>query len=571
MHDLMLGQSPSFSQLLPFKDPSTRTYLANAIKQKSIVYASDTQRIISPHGQSQTWLIDMRPLLLDSKSLDLIADAFWDAFAAKMPFQLGGMEVAAIPLLCALLLKAEQRELSVNGFIVRKSRKTYGLARNIEGVVTDVPVIVVDDSINSGASLEKVRSVLQQNQTTIAEIFTVMDFRSQAGIAWRCEQKLHVTSLFTIKDFDLKMKDTRPPRLVRSYRPLWEFYAFGGAANHLNPKSTPLLHDGRLYMGSDRGIMYCLDAANGRLVWEYQCRNTPPLKGIWSSPALHNHKLYFGAYNGTVYCLDAATGQPVWQNAACEWVGSTPLILPHHHLVIIGLEYERPGNKGSMAAFDLSSGERRWEVWYSEYQHGSGSYYAPDDTVIVPTSDHTVVAYQAATGEQRWVFYLGRSAKYPPAIDHETGLVVVPSYDGGIYMLDAHTGELRGHVQTDNITYTTPLITHGKIFCGSGDRHLYVIDLYTRQLIKKIIFNGKVYGAPRLIAPDSVIVGCASGIFREYDANTLELLGWYQAPDAITNAIAVSPDGKIIYVPTYMNEIYAYERFQFDENGKLIG
>ncbi|AOO85105.1 hypothetical protein [Bosea vaviloviae] len=31
-------------------------------------------------------------------------------------------------------------------------------------------------------------------------------------------------------------------------------------------------------------------------------------------------------------------------------------------------------------------------------------------------------------------------------------------------------------------------------------------------------------------------------------------------PDAITNAICASPDRRTIYVPTFMNEIYAFER-----------
>jgi len=57
---------------------------------------------------------------------------------------------------------------------------------------------------------------------------------------------------------------------------------------------------------------------------------------------------------------------------------------------------------------------------------------------------------------------------------------------------------------TDNICYTTPLFAHGRLFCGSGDRHLYVIDLDTMSLARKLDCRARVYSSPRLIA-DSVI------------------------------------------------------------------
>ena len=37
-------------------------------------------------------------------------------------------------------------------------------------------------------------------------------------------------------------------------------------------------------------------------------------------------------------------------------------------------------------------------------------------------------------------------------------------------------------------------------------------------------------------------------------------MGMLQLPDAITNAIVLSPDGQRIYVSTYMNHLYAFER-----------
>jgi hypothetical protein len=57
-------------------------------------------------------------------------------------------------------------------------------------------------------------------------------------------------------------------------------------------------------------------------------------------------------------------------------------------------------------------------------------------------------------------------------------------------------------------------------------------------------------------------VGTSGGKVIEIDRETLEIRGGLQVPDAVTNAIAASPDGERIFVSTYMNHLYAFERLQ---------
>lgn len=54
--------------------------------------------------------------------------------------------------------------------------------------------------------------------------------------------------------------------------------------------------------------------------------------------------------------------------------------------------------------------------------------------------------------------------------------------------------------------------------------------------------------------------GTNGGVYREIDPLTLAPQTYLQVPDAITNAVNISDDGSTIYVPTYMNEIYAFRR-----------
>ena len=48
----------------------------------------------------------------------------------------------------------------------------------------------------------------------------------------------------------------------------------------------------------------------------------------------------------------------------------------------------------------------------------------------------------------------------------------------------------------------------------------------------------------------------------ELNAETLEVEGNLQLPDAVTNAIAISPNEERIFVSTYMNHLFALERLR---------
>ena len=163
------------------------------------------QTMTSPSGKPLEWSFDLRPLLLDGSALELIADSFWNRFEREAPFQVCGLELTAVPLLTAIIMAGNTRKRPVTGLIVRKERKPYGLVRKIEGTLTCRPIIVVDDLVNSGTSLEKVRAALGEVGRTISTVFTILDFRAARGIDWRERHNIAITSLFTLRDFGLSL------------------------------------------------------------------------------------------------------------------------------------------------------------------------------------------------------------------------------------------------------------------------------------------------------------------------------------------------------------------------------
>jgi outer membrane protein assembly factor BamB len=106
-------------------------------------------------------------------------------------------------------------------------------------------------------------------------------------------------------------------------RTRWRFYAFGPV------RRPPAVYGGRVYLGSDNGQCYCLDAATGKLIWKFNA--APAQKFVlgngriisqWpvrSDVLVTGGRAYFGAgqwpFMGTyLYCLDAKTGKLIWRN-----------------------------------------------------------------------------------------------------------------------------------------------------------------------------------------------------------------------------------------------------------------
>src|SRR5262249_28866838 len=77
--------------------------------------------------------------------------------------------------------------------------------------------------------------------------------------------------------------------------------------------SSPVIADGKVYIGEgyhqDKDCrLFCLDAATGKKLWEFQTTSHTE-----STPTVVGGRVYFGAGDDGVFCLDAATGKKLWQ------------------------------------------------------------------------------------------------------------------------------------------------------------------------------------------------------------------------------------------------------------------
>ena len=533
---------------------SLRQSLEEAIRERAII-TSDQTRIVSRRGGDSNWLIDLRRIALNPRHVSAIAELFWRDFAPAGSFQIGGMELSAVPMLSAIQVVGHRLGRDVNAFVVRKERKENGLGRRIEGEVTGDPVVVIDDIFNGGSSLEKVRAVLWALGKRIDAAFCVIDYHSQRGQDWQARYGLTVQSIFALSDFGLVQGDHKRPENRWNFEHIWDFGSPNPNLFEIAPRSAPVSDGERIYVGSDAGILWALNASTGEAVWNLQVEGAGP-KGIRSTPAVHDGKVVFGAYDGGVYCIEASTGRPLWKFAGADWVGSSPAFAPAHGLLFIGLEHAKRDQQGGIAALDIATGAKRWELKVPEFVHGSPVVDAEQRWVACGCNGGTLWCQGIPSGRLLWSFNSGGPIKGTPVHDPERDLLIFGSFDGCIHVVDAKTGKGEWHVQTGGTIFSAPLLADGRAFIGSTDKHLYVLDLDGRKLEAKIRLVGKVFSPPRLL-DDSIVVGSTSGDMVCIDRKTLAITDRLEFPERMVNAALPLPDLGLLVVPTADNRLYA--------------
>lgn len=532
--------------------------LRDAIQREVLITSGPHARIIASDEISEApWVFDFRALLLQSRWLKMYAEIFWDLFGSKYPFQVCGMESAAISLVAAIVMEGVTRGKDVNGLFIRKSRKRHGLMKRIEGTANAHAVILVDDLLNSGATFESQIKVLEREGLSVSDLFALVAFRETSAYAHLLANGRSLQTLFTLADFGLSPQ----PLAVRKpqFEEVWRFAAPNPSYNFVLQKSAPAIDNEQIYFGTDAGAFYALDQKNGSIVWKFQIGRHPAGKGIFSSPALHEGSLFFGAYDGGVYALDAKTGVLRWNYPDADWVGSSPAISAKLGLIFVGLEFGLWRKRGGIAALDAKTGRVAWEHRSPEYTHGSPLYIEQLNMVVIGSNDDAVYAYQADSGKSLWQFKTpGGAVKSSFAYDTEHQLILFGSLGEIAYALSpkgecVFAKELRAGV------YSTPCIVGNAAIVSSLDKYVYAFELPSGKKLWEYRTDGRIFASP--ISIDSCIyVGSNDGRLHEIDLKTGEGGPVFQASERIVNKIAYDQNSKRFFVPTVGNEIYCLRR-----------
>ena len=315
---------------------------------------------------------------------------------------------------------------------------------------------------------------------------------------------------------------------VKSLTPAWIFQT-GDNSDGL--QSTPIVRDGVMYIITPRNQVFALDAASGRLIWQYKPPPSRPGRAggqvypLNRGLALTGGKVFFGSTDNFLVALDQKSGRETWRVAVddvrqcgCN-ITAAPLIVKDK--VVVGGTGGDAAHRGYLTTFDASTGRLAWrwfvipasgekgnETWKGDsWKLGGGAPW------MTGSYDPGLNLVYWGTGNASGDFY---DSDRNPGTDKSNDLNL---YTASVVALEADTGKLRWY--------------HQEV---PGD--LWDFD----SAYEVILFDHEVRGQMRkLLAHVN-----KSGLMFVLDRADGEVIRAFSVPEVQTWISGVTEDGKLI-------------------------
>jgi outer membrane protein assembly factor BamB len=269
----------------------------------------------------------------------------------------------------------------------------------------------------------------------------------------------------------------------------WEFNSEDGFL------TTPVVADGRLYLGDMAGLFFCIDA-DGKKQWTYETEIE-----INSSANTYQDLVLFGSQDGALYALDKATGDFKWKHTTDDQIQCS-ITVANQHVFLAGCD-------SMLHVIDVDTGKETGKVKLSSPTISTPA--ARGDTVFFGNENGTFYSVDAATLKTNWTVTDprgGNSIRSSAAV--AGGHVVVGARNRKLYSFDPDTGKENWSTTLKNKVDSSPVIVKNRVIAASTDGRLYLLNLADGELLWQKQFNGGFTGSPAF-AHDHLIVATDDG------------------------------------------------------------
>ncbi len=228
-------------------------------------------------------------------------------------------------------------------------------------------------------------------------------------------------------------------------------------------RSLPTFAYGALYVGSQDGTVYALDAASGCIRWTFKTSAEVRTPVVVPATAAALKPAFFGDIIGRVHAVDAATGRELWQRRLDD----------HPSATITGAP-----------------------VFYA------GTLYVPTSSLEEATVDPgypcctfrgSVVALDAATGKLRWKRYTIDSPAVAVGVTKIGTKIMAPS---GASIWNSPTVDAK----------------RGLLYVGTGNNYTGPADSHSNSVLALDLKTGTVAWSWQVVGGDAWNVGCMVGL-----------------------------------------------------------
>jgi outer membrane protein assembly factor BamB len=276
-------------------------------------------------------------------------------------------------------------------------------------------------------------------------------------------------------------------------------------------KSSPTVTADGVYLGDEDGVFHAVDRATGKKRWTFPtgAEIVSSAAIIDSSATAIGDNIIFGSHDNSLYCLNAADGKKVWQFETQGPVNCSPAVVAT--LLATGKFRGSTfvtGCDEHMRVIDIETGKEQRDFPLGTYLIASPAIRG--DILYVGTYASEVVALDWKTNKKVWTYKdPEREFPYHSSAAVNDKYVVVGSRDKRLHCIDRQTGKGLWMFNTRGKVDNSPVIVGDRVFFGSQDGNLYAARLSDGKELWKFT-DGKAFTASPAVGENRLVIGSES-------------------------------------------------------------
>ncbi len=163
-------------------------------------------------------------------------------------------------------------------------------------------------------------------------------------------------------------------------------------------EATPIVVDGVMYTSTAWSKVIALDAASGKVLWQYDPQNIGSKAAhaccdvVNRGVAVWKGRVFFGTIDGRLIALDAKTGKKVWETVTVDQkqpytITGAPRVV--RDKVLIGNSGAELGVRGFISAYDTNTGKLVWRFYTVPGDPAKGPDGAASDEIMAKLARKT--------------------------------------------------------------------------------------------------------------------------------------------------------------------------------------
>ena len=288
---------------------------------------------------------------------------------------------------------------------------------------------------------------------------------------------------------------------------------------------TPVLERGRAYFHFGTFGTFCVDTADGRVVWRNTELRIMHENGPGSSPVLWGDLLVFhldGSDTQSVVALEKATGKVAWRTARSGVMNANPQLKKSYAtpalMRVDGQEVLLSQGADWLYAYHPRTGAEQWKVKYGQlgFSLSSRAVFGHGNMYLCTgyaRSEAQAIRLEGGERTQVWRYAKGAPTMSSPLLVGDE-LYFVSDTGGMFTCLDARTGAEVYRERIGGNHCSSPLLAEGRIYLSDRDGVTSVIEPGRRfRLLARNSLEGKIMASPAAVG-DSLYVRTDQALYR---------------------------------------------------------